>query len=242
MSETKASRTPNALHRGGSTTRGSRVMRQVRTDPACDKSTNTKPDCYPPQFDWAADSANAISSLCDVWLGLVLQWPTTDNDLNRLIELSQRLAFHANAMGLDASGLHRFCNRLSVMAPSQNKSRMTLAGAGTKRQFEAAVITVDSLLNMVLSKIAKSGASPSLSQDKTPAASRTLCGDDPRFPSSEWVTLKEAVALHGKPRSTLHRWIKTLPESDRGETEPVRQVVVRRAALEALVRRRSRRV
>lgn len=60
------------------------------------------------------------------------------------------------------------------------------------------------------------------------------CGGDPRYPTEEWILFQAAVSELAVPETTLQRWVKELPEAQRGDTEPVKRIVIRRDALPGL--------
>lgn len=237
----KSSRTRGPTSRARHSAAADRARRGAISMQAAPQHADALLDWYPPQLDWANDSPLEISSLCDVWRDAVMQFPTKREDVQNLLTLGERLAFHANKRGLDASGLHCFSRWTGTVRAINERQRLKQLKAAMKGHVLTADIAVESLYNHVMADIASSNKAGTERPASQAHSNAGYCGNDRRYPTSEWITLREAVALHNTKRSTLYRWImQYLSAGDRGETEPVRRVVIRRAPLDALVQERRR--
>lgn len=73
-----------------------------------------------------------------------------------------------------------------------------------------------------------------------PANPNEFCSGDRKYPRSEWMLVRDAVAATGLSDSTVKRRCKKMPAGDVGETEPKPRRVVRIAAMRALAAREKR--
>jgi hypothetical protein len=154
-------------------------------------------NCEPPELDWAKDSADAVISYCDAWKSLLCECPSK---IGELIEVSARVAFHAEQRGIDPSNLLRFGERLESISHASAPNMHDEFLAACKNRVAEAGLVVKRLNSRALAEIARGLGhlqTQQIDSSKPPVA-----------PITEAVIALGPVSAGDRPKATLARFIE----------------------------------
>ncbi len=208
-------------------------------------------------------SVDGWVNTCDRWTSIVMEISGGSEPQRELItelkQLSTDIAFRAAGWRIIATPLREFVDDLAGYAYGLEPWDREIL----KRRLRGADIIVEEVRDRACASALERSteqqnvriSSPeSLGHSKAPVREdqaptvdmpepvrETHCGGDNRYPTHEWILFRELLEDLGTPETTLQRWVKELPDDHRGDTEPIRRVVIRRDALPGLRARETAR-